>query len=269
MVSDNPIEQVFGEQPAANGLDDALFGDGLPLGEDDGLEGLLDRPAELLSFESADEVAALGPEQRIDRLFENMYSYKRELLAVVAECKSACPFGRISALIAGIQKSAQSVYAAESILHMLVNAGALEMVTAEGAPYVQTEVEPIVVERDGKTFLEIAKPPEVFWRATPAGLRALEGNDSMQAVEGLFSEQPVFLPAYAVLLQLCARDGGADVKTLKEAVNERPEMVERKKTAQFLLENLSQAGALVYDADCKAWRTNDVGSAALRLLEER
>ena len=267
MIEKNPIEQVLGEFSAVTESNNVWFGDNIPVGEDDSLEGLLDRPSKLLSLESADVVAAMDPEQRIERLFANMYSYKRDLLAVIAGCKTPCSFDQISKLIAHTQKSAQSVYAAESILDMLIDAGALERVTAQGTPYVQTKVDPNEVERDGRVYLTIAEPPEAFWQATPAGLQALKKYDSMKAVEELFSKQPDFLSSYAVLLRLCARDEGANIKTLKEIVNERPEIIGHKKTAQFLLENLSQAGVLAYDADCKVWRTNKTGDSILRLLE--
>ena len=267
MFDDDPIVQAFGNCPIVPKRDEVPSDDDYQLGDGDDREGLLDRPIDLVSFESTEEVAAMNPEQRIEHLLANMYPYRQSMLDIIAECRNPCSFDRISGLVDRAQRSARSVYAVESLLNMLVDAGALEMVTAEAKPYVQTDVGPIVVERDGRTYLEVAKPPEVYWQATSAGRWVLEDNDPMKAVEKLFSERPVFLCAYTELLELCAKDDGASIVTLKEAINGRPDMIEQKKTAQFLLENLSHAGALVYDADCKVWRTNRIGDSALRLLE--
>ena len=269
MFDVDPIEQVFGNYTVVPGQGEALPDDDFQLERDDDLDGLLDRTVDLISFESAEENAALSPRQRIERLFENMYAYKQSLLDIISECRNPCSFERASQFVDSFQRSTQSVYAAESFLGMLVDAGALETVTTDGKPYSQTEIDPIEVERDGKIYLQVAKPPEVFWRATPAGLQALEEHDSLKAVEVLISKQPVFLSAYTVLLGLCARDEGASIVALKEAINDRPEMVEQKKTAQFLLDNLFQAGVLVYDADLKVWRTNRSGCSVLGLLETR
>jgi hypothetical protein len=210
--------------------------------------------------------AGLEPDERIARLFGDMYPYRQNLLAIIAACKEASSFERVTQALENVMQGGRSVFAADNYLNMLVDAGALEAVTADGEPYVGIEAGPQEVERDGGLYLVITEPPTMYWRTTEAGLKALAQNDRLAELKNLFAERETLRPAFAVLLRLCAREGGADINKLKEAINERPEVVEKKKTAQFLLDYLSNAGAVYYDSECKGWRTNDTGDAALRML---
>lgn len=223
-------------------------------------------PPRRLGFEREEKLADLEPDERIERLFGDMYPYRQNLLNIIAACKEDSSFEQVTRVLENAIQGGRSVFAVDNYLNMLVDAGALETVTAEGDPYIEVEAGPREVERDGKIYLEIIEPPAMYWRATEAGLKALAQNDQIEELKRLFAEREAFRPAFAVMLGLCAREGGVDINTLKEAINERPEMVEKKKTAQFLLDYLSNAGAVYYDSDCKCWRTNETGNAALQML---
>ena len=223
-------------------------------------------PSPLPEPEDPAKLAALSSSERIARLFEGMYAGRQTLLAILSACREAQAFESISNMLEGSRKGAWTVFTADNYLNMLVEAGALEMVTHEGKPYVETETGPVEVVRDGKVFLEVVEPPEVFWRTTDAGLTALADNDPMHELEGLFAKRAYLRPSLAVLLGMCARAGGADINALKAAINDRPEMRENNKTAQFLIDDLLNVGAVRYDAGCAAWRTTENGERALRIL---
>lgn len=241
----------------------------LPDGFDaDGFRDQAYVPSPLPEPEDPAKLAALDPSERIARLFGGMYAEKQTLLAILSACREAQAFKSISTILEGSRKGAWTVYTADNYLNMLVEAGALEMVTREGEPYVETGAGPVEVARDGKVFLKVVEPPEVFWRTTDAGLEALVGNDPIRELEELFAGHAALRPAFAVLLGMCARDGGAGINALKAAINDRPEMHENNKTAQFLIDYLLNAGAVGYDVTCAAWRTTEVGERALRMLDE-
>ena len=225
-------------------------------------------PKKLPELDKIEMLAAMSPEERIARLFDNMYPYRNTLLHIVAACRDACAYESLSRQVDDLQRGAWSVYDADNYLQMLGEAGALEKVTAEGEPYGDVAMGPVEVEENGRRFLKVVEPPTVYWRATAAGLRAVEQHDSEREMARLFAEHPDFHRAFSVLLDLCAREGGADIKTLKDAINNRPEMIAANKTAQFLLEYLLNADAVFFDAGVGGWRTNEAGNLARKMLAE-
>ncbi len=267
MASNGSLEWGSTTFPIEPLSDDACFNeDDFDFDDNEDPQDFSGLPPKLLDLDRADDLARLAPAERIDRLLANMYAHKRTLLAVISACREARPFESIAKLVDDVQRGARSVYTTDGFLRMLVDSGALEMVTAEGEPYIKASAEPIEVERDGVVYLEVAKTPEALWRATDAGLEALSDNDPVEEIKRIFAERETLRPSFALLLELCSREEGADIETLKAAVNERPEMLEKKKTAQFLVDYLSNAGALYYDADSRGWRVNEAGRLALLML---
>lgn len=208
------------------------------------------------------------PSERIAWLLGNMIPHKQTLLTAISACVGGATMEEAAAQVADIRKGSASVYGVENYLRMLEDVGALERITADGKPYESVTQEPTEVVDGEVTYLQVNRAPKTIWRATEAGLQALEENDPAAEARRLFASHAAYRDAFALILDMCSEPEGASIKELKAQVNERPDMMAVNKTAQFLLDYLQNAGLVLFDNISLTWKSSQAGRAALTTLGE-
>ena len=225
-----------------------------------------------LAAETADEQFEPDPEpemtpvERVERLFDGMPPHRVTLAGILDLCDQPTSYEAIAAFVHKSAGNRPTVFAVDTYTRMLVEAGALEKVTEDGTPYDEVNLEPVEVERDGQRYLEVVEPPAEYWRATDAGLEAAAPYRPQDALKRLFADKACFAPVFEQLLEMCSREGGTSIGEMRQAVNGNPIVVEKGKSAQFLIDYLERSGALVYD---KGWKVTEAGTEALNTLKTR
>lgn len=213
-----------------------------------------------------DDANELPPVERVERLFQGMVPHRLTLVGILMLCDAPTSHEDIEAYVLKVAGSRPTVFNAATYVRMLVEAGALQKVTEDGAPYDSIDLSPVEVERDGQRYLEPVEPPAEFWRATDAGLEVAAPYRPQDLLPQLFKDEERFVPVFERILEMCDAAGGAPIDAIKAAVNGDPILIEARKTAQFLIDYLERAGALTYN---KGWTTTQHGSDALKALKSR
>lgn len=218
-----------------------------------------------------DELVAAPPEvpasDRIAALVGRMNRQRHVLRAVLKACAEPTPLDDVRAAVAPVQERYRSIHTLENLVNLLEEAGALEQVDADGAPYVwnEAQAEPVTVVVDGVEYLEPATPPVVHWHATEAGMRALEGDDHLAPLTELFEREAVYLPIYKRVLTLCAREGGASMPELGKAVDADPLVQKPRFYAAHFVDALEACDAVVW---APGWTATETGLDALAMLAD-
>jgi hypothetical protein len=203
------------------------------------------------------------PREKIDDLFSNMIPFKRYLLSIMEFCAKPRDFVELDIFVSELQARRRTVYTTVDFCLMLENAGALSGITEDGTPYDEVRVEPVEVERDGQVFLEPGSPPPLFWQTAEAGLQALEEDNPIKALQGIFEDEAKYRGVFLQILELCDREGGVSINEIKEKVNKDPVLEFPRKAAQFFLDYLDRNGAVIWESN---WRITSVGTQALEFL---
>lgn len=251
------------------------------LGYLDGLDGLVDEraypPAGDAPTPQAGTSPARGgavftgaahdtrsPEERTAELLERMAPHRGTLFAIIAACPTPTPAARVNALVEEIQRDHYSVFDPNTLCVLLEDAGALERVTADGAPLDEAATQPEAEVIDGVEYLRATTPPELHWRATECGRQAVARDDPAARLDRLLREDERYLPVYRVLLKLCAGDGGATTAELASSVYDHELLQEPRLLAAHFTDKLERCGAICWRS--RRWHITSTGQAALRGL---
>lgn len=225
--------------------------------------------ADLASVERARTEAAERREtadasRRTTDLLANMRADRHALLAILRACSEPCTAEGVTEA-ARAAAPGPSVYAPETLRRLLEEAGALERVDADGAPYQEEQAQARVVEVGGVEYLEPAEPPRPRWLATQAGRDALAADRPLARIEKLFEDQAVYLPIFKRVLTMCAQGGPTATSAINAAVDPDPLVQNPRRHTPFFTEKLESCDALTWD---HGWRTTDEGLEALEMLTD-
>ena len=198
-------------------------------------------------------------------LIKSMAPQRKVLLGILSFCKDPMPVGEVNALVGKLQESNYSVFTAASLCNHLEDAGAIELVTAEGESYGEVEMEPELVVVDGVEYYETQEAPAAYWHTTEVGLEALEADRPLDRMRALFSDDSLYLPIYKEMLLLCAAEGGATAAALSEAIDGDPLVQKPRRLAPYFTERLEKCDAVEWK---RAWCITEVGRKGLEELSD-
>lgn len=205
------------------------------------------------------------PFERIRDLLKDMAPCRRLMMGVMALCREAASVEQVNAAIEEMRAQEYTVFSAASITEQLQKAGALELVTAEGEPYVEADAEPKVVVVDGVEFLEPVEPAVPYWRTTEAGIETLAANNPLQRLKALFAEDEKFLPAYKSILILAGKGKGVTAQQMSAALKDNALLSEANLMPAHFLQKLDQCDALIWK---NGWVTSDLGRQILEEIKD-
>jgi predicted transcriptional regulator len=200
--------------------------------------------------------------ERIERLLEDMAPFRSWLLAILRACREPQGGERVKGLVAELQRRQQSVYGAESLCAMLVQAGALRKLTSDGEPYEEVAPELVEVEQGGRRYLRPTEPPAAVWQTTPEGAAALEEHDPLSTLLRVVDDRKKYMSVYLEILEMCEGDG-ASIGEVRRQVNTNPALGYPRKSAQLFMDDLERNDAIEWEG---AWKTTEVGQRLLEAL---
>lgn len=170
------------------------------------------------------------------RLLEGMAPYRGALLDVLRLCDTARSFDEIDACLHAA--GGTGVYATDSVVRMLMDAGAIEPADHGG-------------RRE--------------WLTTEEGRAAVSEDDPAQRLLGSIDEDSRFSSELRVVLETCGEKGGATLPQLDEAF-ERAHLDKddtgRRAYPQHALDRLRDCGCVEWTAS-KTWATTAFGHEML------
>ncbi len=206
------------------------------------------------------------PQERIDDLFKSMAPRRKVLLGILACCSGdPKPVAEVNAEVDRLQEDNFSVYSAANLCSLLEGAGAIERITADGAPADEVETEPKTVVVDGVEYLEAAEPVQIYWRITEAGQAKLDADNPVERLRALLDEDAAYAVIYQRILTLCSADGGATTPSINSAVDDDPLVQKPRLYAPHFVDKLEKCDALEWR---KAWFTTEVGLEGLSMLAD-
>ncbi len=206
------------------------------------------------------------PQERIDDLFKSMAPRRKVLLGILACCSGdPQPVAEVNAEVDRLQEDNFSVYSAANLCSLLEGAGAIERITADGAPADEVETEPKTVVVDGVEYLEAAEPVQIYWRITEAGQAKLDADNPVERLRALLDEDAAYAVIYQRILTLCSADGGATTPSINSAVDDDPLVQKPRLYAPHFVDKLEKCDALEWR---KAWFTTEVGLEGLSMLAD-
>lgn len=204
-------------------------------------------------------------EERLAELMEEMGLRRHVLLNILDSCRSPRRAVEVNEEVSQLRATNYSVYSGADLTSLLERAGGLERVQESGEAYSQVEIAAEVVEEDGVAYLEPARAPEVYWLTTPAGLAALEKDDSLNQTMAMLEEEPAYLPVYKRVLKMCCeQEDGIAIKAVSDAVDADPLLQSPRRFAAYFVERLERCGALAWRG---AWTPTKAAFEALASLD--
>lgn len=205
------------------------------------------------------------PHERTADLLKSMASQRKVLLGILSFCTEPRAVSEVDAFVEELQTNNRSVYTSSVICSHLERAGALELISEDGRPFVEVEAEPRVVVVDGIEFLEPGEPPQPFWSTTSVGIDAVAADKPADRVRALFEKDEAYLFVYKFLLEMCSAEGGVAACDFHDAIDDNPLVRNSKRASHYFVEKLEKCDALEWAG---SWRTTEIGSLALGMLRD-
>lgn len=203
--------------------------------------------------------------ERIADLFASMAPRRKTLLGILAFCEEPVAVEDVNAHIDELQLHNASVYSPASLCELLKDAGALELITAEGECADGLESEPVVVEVDGVEYLEPGEPLELFWHTTPEGMDAVDQDNPLERTKALLDEDVKYATIYKRILELADTQDGVTIKAINAVVDDDPLVKKPRLYAPHFVDKLEKSDAIEWSG---AWKTTEIGREALQLLSD-
>jgi hypothetical protein len=226
--------------------------------------GYVADPSELAPSVENFEQTQITPHEHLTKIIEANQSYGSIYLGVLRLCQNPQSFKDIDGFVDEALANRSSVFSGANFCETLINAGGLVRVTADGTPYEQVEIESVEVERDGLTFIEAAKPPELYYQITEEGKAFVAADNPLERFKVKFNDWKAYHSVFRTILELTSRAQGIGIIELKKIVNSDPVLDYPTKTAQYFLDILQRAECVKYEA---GWRITDIGKQALEIIE--
>lgn len=227
------------------------------------------------------EPVELPPEERIQKLVDGIPGQKFRIYGLVQLLAEPKTIPQAAEELEADFPQRGNVYDAGLLMELLVDAGALRKFKAEedgedaetGEPSESTEAtEPATIDpaesteasepapEDDAEYLQVTKPAPVLYQATEVGLQMAENAVNVGVVCAMLKEEPQYLPIYERVLQLVSTEGGVEVGTVSEAVNDDELCQEPPRFAQHFLDRLERVDAVRWE---DTWQITDLGTQAL------
>lgn len=200
--------------------------------------------------------------ERINHLFHSMKPQRRVLLRIIAFCKEPRLVSDVNEKIANLQVHDESVYSPADLCNLLEEAGAIERISPDGEDARNLKQKPEIVTVDGVDYIQPAQQKQSFWRATPAGLLAVQKDNPDDRIEKLLRDDKKYAEIYKKILVMC-NDKPQTVKALNNAVNGLDLLQNPRLYAPHFIDRLEKCEALLWNG---AWEITSVGKKALQLI---
>lgn len=224
-------------------------------------EDAADKPRKHNYITTFDPKEVYSPAERIAHLMASVKSTSKVLVSTLELCAEMQPIATVNSHIDSQQKSNASVYSAETLCHLLEEAGALQRVYADGTTAADIDAEPTVVVENGVGYLEIPRSQPSFWITTEDGSAYLATYDPADQLAALFAEQPQYAEVYRLVMDACKAEGGATAQQLADLINKRDDVQSPRRYSSYFVDQLQERLALEWTG--KAWRATDLGAAAI------
>jgi hypothetical protein len=145
----------------------------------------------------------MGAPERISKLMGDMIPYKGFLMGILDFCRAPHTLAELDGWVAEHMAGRHAVYDGSAYCRMLTEAGALAKVCADGSAYDEADIEPQVVVKDGRKYLEPVEAPQAFWQITPDGVDALAAYQPLKALADIFERERHYRSVFVQLLELC------------------------------------------------------------------
>ena len=236
--------------------------DGMQADADEDDASAFSVPTEAATFVQP-ELDKPAPE-RIADLLQKMAPRKKTLLSIIRFCEDKQLVDDVNAYIDSLQETNHSVYSAATLCGLLERAGALVRVNEEGELVREAPSEPVVVtDEDGNEYLEGPEQAPTYWLATLEGTAAAANDMPAERMRELLEQNSAYAPIYQRILEMSAREGGAGVKELSEAVDSDPLVQEPRRYVAWFLDQLEECEALTWTS---SWNITEIGREALKTL---
>ncbi len=204
------------------------------------------------------------PRRPVDDLVKAMAPQRKMLMRILELCRERALVADVKAEVERLQEFMPMVYTAADLCALLVEAGALACVTADGAAYDTDSIEPSIVEENGARYYVANEPDDLYWETTEAGGAWLDDDDPLGRAQKFFDADPDLLPIYKRALLLCDGDG-CTIDDLGTAINHDPLVQSPRVYAPFFVDRLERCDAIEWEGQ---WRLTDVGRDVLALLDD-
>ncbi len=126
--------------------------------------------------------------------------------------------------------------------------------------------EPLLVEWEGEQYWQVAPAPNICWMRTEEGTARLESYRPLELIGECYDNEPQYADIFTTVLNLCAREGGASVSQVGDAVDDEPILQKPRRYAMYFIDKLERAGGLEWTG---SWRATEAGLQYLDGLQER
>ena len=109
-------------------------------------------------------------------------------------------------------------------------------------------------------FISVTPAPPCRYRATQAGLDAVEAYVNEDRIVQKIVEEKRYLPVFQRVLEMAAREGGCPTKELDAAVDGDPLCAEPRRFCGFFRGKLEETGAIEWR---DTWTITDLGRSVL------
>lgn len=212
----------------------------------------------------------LTPDEKIAKLLKGLPGQEYRILSVVRAAAGNEPrlAEDIIAEVDSAFPNTKSVYDTARVLRLLKDAEALEAIGREsGAPivektedYVLTE-DNFVYDETGERYLVVAENAPSTYRATTAGMAAVDQYFDAEALKAIIDKEPRYAPLYARIMSMVSEEGGATTPQLNGAIDPDPLCEEPRRYCSFFTDKLETAGLIEWRGE--AWFITELGREAL------
>lgn len=235
--------------------------------DEDFIPGVLDEgPYNLPTPENAPQFAKVAfdsadtAKERIDTLFDQMPTLHRMLTDMLGYCLKPIKSDELAEAGAALQKHHHCIYSPLTLCNLLERAGALIQCDEHGTALKDLEQEPLKVHIDGADWWQVAPAPEIYWLISEDGRARYESYQPLEMLRELYEAEPHYSEIFTIVLRMCVRDGGTQVKDVDETVGDEPALQNPKRYGIYFIDKLERAGGVEWQ---NAWVTTEAGKQFL------
>ncbi|WP_165172748.1 MULTISPECIES: hypothetical protein [unclassified Adlercreutzia] len=231
----------------------------------------IEKPADYDAPVVKEEVPAA---ERIAATFAGMPGNEKLLAHVIDFCREGRASEDVHEEIRRFVGGGTCTYAPEVVCANLARAGALDIV-AEDADELSCADDGAAAAADGSAVADepqaegaqgafelgkVGAPPLFSYAATAEGLEVVDARDPEGDRLRFLEEGERYLPVYRLVLEECARSGGATKKVIDGLVDHHPLCKEPRRYSGFFVKGLEGIDAISFDG---AWQITEVGRGIL------
>lgn len=225
-----------------------------------------DIPSVIADIEVESPYGEDDPARPVDDLIKAMPAQRVYLMKFLRAAADTPTMDDIKGIYNDWFEYSPTVFSAYDMCVLLEEAGAIERVTADGAPYDMSTAEPVMVtdEATGAVYYQANEPADLHWKLTDAGQTILDDDDPVGRAQACFDADEALQPLFKRLLTLCQAEEGAELEALNDALNYDDLAWEPRVYAPYFIDCMEKADAIEWTG---TWKLTDTGTQVLALLE--